>query len=510
MVPSSSGGPSRPMNESMTSVADIPGDDADDDLPGISPELVLVDPELARLVRERGPDRASPAGDALTPTSPLRLVATSDDDAPIVPRPAAPAGVERPSETPDVPVPSAPVGPGAREHDEPPRPPAVPPTALAAPALEIEPAAVEPPAVEVEQPVPTAPEPPVVEVEHTAHAVPEPRLSRWSTPRTLCREPSVVEVERSAPHRARAARRRGRAGARVDAPAPADPGAPRGAATPRDGDRWIERAVDGRGNLRAGSRARDAPPGDATDGGGCPARRAPRPRRRGRRMAALLLAVAVASVAVLGVLRLTGGRPTPVAPAAGRQSGFRPARARSSKPKPKPRRAPRRPRRAQRHPRRPSRSPLRSRRRRPSEQRHRSQSPAQLPRRRSRPRLRSRSRSRSQRPRPSPPPRRRRRFRVDRQRRRPHRPRRSPRRATRRFAWAPVDGATGYHVELFRGTDRVLAVDTKEPVLELGSTWRYGGKTVQLTPGAYRWYVWPVTKSGRATQAVVQAKLAVP
>jgi hypothetical protein len=34
----------------MTSVADIP-DDANDDLSGISPELVLVDPELARRVR---------------------------------------------------------------------------------------------------------------------------------------------------------------------------------------------------------------------------------------------------------------------------------------------------------------------------------------------------------------------------------------------------------------------------------------------------------------------------
>ena len=36
------------------------------------------------------------------------------------------------------------------------------------------------------------------------------------------------------------------------------------------------------------------------------------------------------------------------------------------------------------------------------------------------------------------------------------------------------------------------------------------GRTVRLTPGTYRWYVWPVTKSGRATQAVVQAKLTVP
>ena len=80
----------------------------------------------------------------------------------------------------------------------------------------------------------------------------------------------------------------------------------------------------------------------------------------------------------------------------------------------------------------------------------------------------------------------------------------------RRFAWAPVEGATGYHVELFRGNDRVLAEETKQPVLELGPSWRYEGRVVRLTAGDYRWYVWPVTKSGRATQAVVQAKLSVP
>jgi hypothetical protein len=73
-----------------------------------------------------------------------------------------------------------------------------------------------------------------------------------------------------------------------------------------------------------------------------------------------------------------------------------------------------------------------------------------------------------------------------------------------------VEGAVSYHVELFRGAARVLAKETTEPILELGTTWRYEGKTVQLTPGSYRWYVWPVTTSGRATQAVVQAKLDIP
>ena len=45
--------------------------------------------------------------------------------------------------------------------------------------------------------------------------------------------------------------------------------------------------------------------------------------------------------------------------------------------------------------------------------------------------------------------------------------------------------------------------------LELGPSWRYEGRVVRLTAGDYRWYVWPVTKSGRATQASIQAKLSV-
>jgi hypothetical protein len=73
-----------------------------------------------------------------------------------------------------------------------------------------------------------------------------------------------------------------------------------------------------------------------------------------------------------------------------------------------------------------------------------------------------------------------------------------------------VDGAVGYHVELFKGADRVLEKETTEPVLELGPSWRYAGRETRLTPGSYRWYVWPVTKSGRSTEAVVQATLDVP
>ena len=83
----------------MRSVADIPGD-ADDDLPEISPELVLVDPDLARRVRE---DAAAAAAAARRRDRALRLVRGAarvddrvDDAEPaeqaIVPRPAVTEG----------------------------------------------------------------------------------------------------------------------------------------------------------------------------------------------------------------------------------------------------------------------------------------------------------------------------------------------------------------------------------------------------------------------------------
>jgi hypothetical protein len=81
----------------------------------------------------------------------------------------------------------------------------------------------------------------------------------------------------------------------------------------------------------------------------------------------------------------------------------------------------------------------------------------------------------------------------------------------RRFAWAPVEGAVGYRVELFRGDAQVLRATTKQPFYELRSAWRHQGHAERLSPGAYRWYVWPVLPSGQAAgEAVVQAKLTVP
>lgn len=92
-------------------------------------------------------------------------------------------------------------------------------------------------------------------------------------------------------------------------------------------------------------------------------------------------------------------------------------------------------------------------------------------------------------------------------------PRSRPARATppRRFAWAPVDGATGYHVEFFRGDLRIFAGDTARPQLAMPATWRYQGATRSLRPGGkYRWYVWPVSGGRRASSAAVQTIVSIP
>jgi hypothetical protein len=80
----------------------------------------------------------------------------------------------------------------------------------------------------------------------------------------------------------------------------------------------------------------------------------------------------------------------------------------------------------------------------------------------------------------------------------------------RRFAWAPKPGASGYHVELFRGPMLVFSKDTSTPQVTVPARWRQRGQRRVLSAGEYRWYVWPVTAGRRAAQAIVQATLEVP
>lgn len=82
--------------------------------------------------------------------------------------------------------------------------------------------------------------------------------------------------------------------------------------------------------------------------------------------------------------------------------------------------------------------------------------------------------------------------------------------ATRRFAWPPVAGATGYHVELFKGSALVFRNEKAKPEILIPRRWRFDGRVRRLEPGEYRWYVWPVVNGRRKATAIVQAKLVVP
>jgi hypothetical protein len=84
-----------------------------------------------------------------------------------------------------------------------------------------------------------------------------------------------------------------------------------------------------------------------------------------------------------------------------------------------------------------------------------------------------------------------------------------PATTARRFAWAPVDDATAYHVELFLGGERVFAKTTTDAQVEIPEEWRFEGRRHELDSATYDWYVWPVVAGRRSTTAVVQATLVV-
>jgi hypothetical protein len=427
------------MNESMRSVADIPGDDVEDDLSGISPELVLIDPELARLVRERQVDEASLTARRST----LRLVEGGSAEPAIVPRavetaPPLPAAPTAETVTSSVPAP-----------------------------------VVEPPREEV-APVAFSASTPVV-AEPVVDVLPVPVPVHAPEPGVVARRVIEAEPARAVP------------APDVEAPAPlvpdrlADVTVP--PAQPTPGFSTMPHPV-----------ARPATQRRARASAGR------RKRSRARGILAFLVAVAVASAAVLGITRLTAGSSEGPsgkgataavgAPPVAAKSGGKTKAASSGKQtavkkqpvrsKPKP--AATKPAATQkRSGAKTSTKPKTTATAKPKTQAS----------------VKPKPKTTTARPKAAATP--------------PKKAAAAPAPAeTRRFAWAPVDGAVGYHVELFKGADRVLEKETTEPVLELGPSWRYAGRETRLTPGSYRWYVWPVTKSGRSTEAVVQATLDVP
>lgn len=85
-----------------------------------------------------------------------------------------------------------------------------------------------------------------------------------------------------------------------------------------------------------------------------------------------------------------------------------------------------------------------------------------------------------------------------------------PAAVSQRFAWAPASGASGYHVELFRGASKIFETDTRDPFVAVPATWKIGQRVHALAPGRYRWYVWPLISGRRSATAIVQARLEVP
>ncbi len=58
-----------------------------------------------------------------------------------------------------------------------------------------------------------------------------------------------------------------------------------------------------------------------------------------------------------------------------------------------------------------------------------------------------------------------------------------------RLAW-DANGARFYNVQLLHDGVKVLSAWPRAATFLVHSTWRYAGKTYQLGPGHYRWYVW--------------------
>ncbi len=57
--------------------------------------------------------------------------------------------------------------------------------------------------------------------------------------------------------------------------------------------------------------------------------------------------------------------------------------------------------------------------------------------------------------------------------------------------WSRATGATYYNVQLWRNGRKILSVWPAEPRYALRRAWTFAGKRYRLSPGTYRWYVWP-------------------
>jgi hypothetical protein len=65
------------------------------------------------------------------------------------------------------------------------------------------------------------------------------------------------------------------------------------------------------------------------------------------------------------------------------------------------------------------------------------------------------------------------------------------------LSWRAQPGAVLYNVQLFRGSTKLLSAWPKSRALRLPRQWTFKGRVQRLTPGAYRWYVWPAYRKGK-------------
>lgn len=59
------------------------------------------------------------------------------------------------------------------------------------------------------------------------------------------------------------------------------------------------------------------------------------------------------------------------------------------------------------------------------------------------------------------------------------------------LVWVASPGAAYYNVQLWRGARKILSAWPLTTRLALPRQWRFQGRRLSLTPGAYRWFVWP-------------------
>lgn len=59
------------------------------------------------------------------------------------------------------------------------------------------------------------------------------------------------------------------------------------------------------------------------------------------------------------------------------------------------------------------------------------------------------------------------------------------------LAWTKMSKATYYNVQLWRNGVKILTVWPSDTRFRLQASWRYDGRRYTLTPGRYRWFVWP-------------------